>query len=125
MMMCSEKCPMGANCPNRGPPIFAAATVQGSLSVDGDPIDVDAIVASLAATLGVDTSLLVLSDETARRRDAFELSFTIFADPTDLEALQKAMERPDLMSAMASDLASKGVSAIGNPYPLLMRNVRI
>lgn len=117
--MCSEKCPKGANCPNRGPPIFATASVQGSLAIEGDPNDVDAIVASLAATLGVSPSRLVVGGEAARRREALEISFTIFADPNDLEDLQEAMESPDLMSAMAADLASKGVSAIGNPCPLL------
>ena len=28
----------GANCPNRGPPIFATALVKGSLKIDGDPM---------------------------------------------------------------------------------------
>ena len=89
--------------------------VSGSLEIEGDPDDVNAIIESLASTLGVDMSLLVLSDDDQRRREALKVSFTIFADPNELGSLQEALDSPALVSAMTTDLESKGISAKGEP----------
>jgi hypothetical protein len=105
----------GANCPNRGPPIFATASVKGSLKIEGDPNDVDAIIASLAATLGVDPALIVLDGPVSGRRAALEVSFTIAADPNQIEGLMNALEDPGLVESMASSLAAMGVNATVTP----------
>ena len=104
----------GATCPNRGPPVFATATVKGSLAIEGDPDDLDAIVASLAAALGVDPALLTL-DESLQRRAAIEVSFSIVADPNDLADIEKGLNDPALAESMASVLAEQGISAQVTP----------
>ena len=81
----------GANCPNRGPPIFATASVKGSLKIEGDPNDVDAIIASLAATLGLDPALIVLDGPVTGRRASLEVTFTIQADTNEIEALMLSL----------------------------------
>jgi hypothetical protein len=108
--------PTGATCPNRGPPIFATSTLKGSLAIQGDPEDVDAIVASLAEALGVDPALLTLDDDTsAARRAALEISFSILADPNDLADLEKGLNDPSLTQSMASTLAGMGINATVTP----------
>lgn len=44
------------------------------------------------------------------------MSFTIFADPNELGSLQESLDSPALVSAMTTDLESKGVSAKGEPF---------
>ena len=105
----------GANCPNRGPPVFATALVKGSLKIDGDPNDVDAIIASLAATLGLDPALIVLDGPVTGRRASLEVTFTIQADPNEIEGLMTALEDPSLVEAMAGSLAAMGVNATVTP----------
>jgi ABC-type cobalamin/Fe3+-siderophores transport system ATPase subunit len=91
--------------------------VKGSLKIEGDPNDVDAIIASLAATLGIDPALIVLDEPVTGRRAgaALEVTFTIQADPNEIEGLMSALEDPNLVEAMAGSLAAMGVNASVTP----------
>ena len=91
--------------------------MKGSLKIEGDPNDVDAIIASLAATLGIDPALIVLDEPVTGRRAgaALEVTFTIQADPNEIEGLMSALEDPNLVEAMAGSLAAMGVNASVTP----------
>ena len=111
-----QKCPKSAQCPNRGPPIFETSVIEVSLSIEGDPDDLDAIVASLAASLGIDPSLIVVGDVTeVQRRGSLQIFLQIFAGQDSTESIANAVSSPDLVSALASDLASKNISASVTP----------
>ena len=107
-----QQCPKSAQCPNKGPPIFDNSAVEGNLALDGDPNDLDAIIASLAATLGVDPASLVLGEiSESSRRASLQIAFELFADQSELEALSAALSSPDLMDALAANLASQNITA--------------
>ena len=63
-----QQCPKSARCPNHGPLVFDTSVIEGSLAIEGDLKDLDAMIASLAASLGIDPSLIVLSDVAAVQR---------------------------------------------------------
>ena len=109
-----QACPMTATCPKRGPPVFKEAAIEGSLSIAGDIDDMDAILESLAATLGVDPSMIVLGDVSEARRGQLEISFQIFADESFVEAISQNMG-DGLMESLASNLAKAGVNATISP----------
>jgi len=89
--------------------------VKSTLTIEGDPNDVDAIIASLAATLGIDPALIVLDAPVTGRRAALEVSFSIQVDPDEVEGLMSALEDPSLVEAMAGSLAAMGVNASVTP----------
>lgn len=101
----------GANCPNRGPPIFATATVSSSLAISGDLTPRQALDA-LAKSLGIDPALIQQSDDAGTgRRAAQEISFSILADPNKIDALFTALQDPSLANSMVAALANMGVNA--------------
>ena len=87
--------------------------MKGSLAIEGDPDDLEAIVASLTAALGVDPSMLTLDE--AKRRAALEVSFSILADPNDLADLENGLSDLKLVESMASALAEMGINATVTP----------
>ena len=89
--------------------------MKSTLTIEGDPNDVDAIIASLAATLGIDPALIVLDAPVTGRRAALEVSFSIQVDPDEVEGLMSALEDPSLVEAMAGSLAAMGVNASVTP----------
>jgi hypothetical protein len=107
-----QLCPKSAKCPQQGPPIFDNS-IEGNLVLDGDRNDLEAIVTSLAALLGVDPASLVLGEEIfeSGRRAVLQFSFEIFADESELEALSAALSSPDLMDALAAKLGKKNITA--------------
>ena len=105
----------GANCPNRGPPIFATAAVSSSLAISGDMTPRQALDA-LAKSLGIDPALIQQSDDAGTgRRAAQEISFSILADPNEIDALFTALEDPSLANSMAAVLADMGINATVTP----------
>jgi hypothetical protein len=76
---------------------------------------VDAIIQSLAASLGLDPALIVLDNSVTGRRAAFEVSFTISADPSEIEGLMNALEDPGLVESMVSSLSVMGINATVTP----------
>ena len=105
----------GANCPNRGPPIFATAAVSSSLAISGDMTPRQALDA-LAKSLGIDPALIQQSDDAGTgRRAAQEISFSILADPNEIDALFTALEDPSLANSMAAALADMGINATVTP----------
>eukprot|EP00961_Rhodomonas_salina_P255539 3453574-Rhodomonas_salina.5 len=76
-------CPASAQCPNQGPPIFVASSMDATIVLDlGDEDDMALIIEAVAELLGVDPSQVELSAfedwgpaTTARR--ASTTSFTI------------------------------------------------
>lgn len=106
-----QQCPKSARCPNRGPPIFDNSAIEGNLVLDGDPNDLDAIIASLAASLGVDLASLVLGKISSSRRAALQISFELFAGKAELEELSAFLSSPNLMDALAANLAQQNITA--------------
>jgi len=105
----------GANCPNRGPPIFATAAVSSSLAISGDMTPRQALDA-LAKSLGIDPALIQQSDNAGTgRRAVQEISFSILADPNEIDALFTALEDPSLANSMAAALADMGINATVTP----------
>jgi len=110
-MLDCKKCPASAQCPNKGPPVFETSAVKGSLEIEGDPNNLDAIVASLAKSLGVDPSKLVLGEIKLARRGSLQIQFQIFVDEKDVSSLSEKLASDDLVSALADNLASMNISA--------------
>ena len=109
-----QACPMTATCPKRGLPVFTQAAIEGSLSIDGDISNMDAIVRSLAAALGVDQSMIVLGDVAKARRGQYQISFQIFADESLAEAISQNMGN-SFMDSFTANLAKEGVTATITP----------
>jgi hypothetical protein len=110
-----QACPMTATCPNRGPPVFEkAAAIEGSLSIVGDSSDVDDIVRSLAASLGVEASIIVLGDVSEARRGQLKLFFQIFADESTAEEILRRMD-DGFMKTFTANLAEAGINATITP----------
>jgi hypothetical protein len=109
-----QACPMTTTCPKRGPPLFKQAAIEGSLSIDGDISNMEAIVRSLAAALGVDQSMIVLGDVGKARRGQYQISFQIFADDSLAEAISQNMG-DNFMSSFTSKLLEEGVTATITP----------
>ena len=102
------KCPKSAMCPGGGPPIFDAQTVQSSIDLpdfppgSGDPEQL--ALEALAACLGVDKALIVLSGNGARRAT---VQFQIHASSEEMLRITAALEDPDSVSAgMSAQLAA-------------------
>jgi len=110
-MLDCKKCPASAQCPNKGPPVFETSGVKGALEINGDPDDLDSIIASLAASLGLDPSKIVLGDIKTARRGPLQIEFQIFADADDVSALSEKLASDDLVSALASNLAAMNITA--------------
>jgi hypothetical protein len=110
-----QACPMTATCPNRGPPVFEkAAAIGGSLSIAGDSSDMDGIVRSLAASLGVDPSFIVVGDVSEARRGQLKLFFQIFADESTAEEISQRMG-DGFMKSFTANLAVAGINATITP----------
>ena len=110
-----QACPMTATCPNRGPPVFEkAAAIEGSLSIAGDSSDMDGIVRSLAASLGVDPSFIVVGDVSEARRGQLKLFFQIFADESTAEEISQRMG-DGFMKSFTANLAVAGINATITP----------
>jgi hypothetical protein len=109
-----QACPMTATCPKRGLPVFKQAAIEGSLSIDGDISNMDAIGRSLAATLGVDPSMIVLGDVAKARRGQLQISFQIFADESLAEAISQNLGG-SFMTSFTANLAKAGVNATITP----------
>ena len=137
-----QKCPASAICPNGGPPIFDRSFVQSSVSIDCDPNDVDAVKESLAASLGIDPSKMILDsidtgaaatrrsspheslpegftlrNSGSRRAQAVPLtiSYRVFADAAAIEEIKSKLAQGDtLRSALSSQLEMRGVPAVVN-----------
>ena len=110
-----QVCPTSAVCPNQGPPVFQTSSIGGILSIDADPNDQEAIIASLAKTLGVDPALLVIESVDVRERRAgqsLEIAFKIYASADEASKLQEVLDSPDFVSSMSSSLAANNVSAV-------------
>jgi hypothetical protein len=109
-----QACPMTATCPKRGLPVFKQAAIEGSLSIDGDISNMDAIGRSLAAALGVDPSMIVLGDVAKARRGHLQISFQIFADESLAEAISQNLGG-SFMTSFTANLAKAGVNATITP----------
>jgi hypothetical protein len=110
-----QVCPQTATCPNRGPPVFEqAAAIEGSLLIDGDISDMDAIVRALAASLGVDPSMIVLGDVSKVRRGQLKIAFKIFADESTAKEISQSMGG-GFMESLTANLAKAGVNATITP----------
>ncbi len=105
-----QACPMRTTCPKRGPPVFKQADIEGSLSIDGDISNMDAVVRSLAAALGVDQSKIVLGDVVKARRGQYQISFQIFADDSLAEVISQNMG-DIFMNSFTAKLVEEGVTA--------------
>ena len=91
--------------------MFETALVEGSLEIQGDMSDLDAIITALALQLGVDPSEIELGElPGSNRRSALEISFRIYAEPQRMASLSDAILSSSLVSSLASDLQSRNIS---------------
>jgi hypothetical protein len=99
-----KKCPNSAVCPGGGPPLFGTQAVESSLTLpdfppgSGDPKEL--ALQALAELLGIDTSLIVLSD-IARR--ATTVAFRIYGSPEEISRVTSALADP---SSLATGLSA-------------------
>ena len=96
--------------------MFETALVEGSLEIQGDMSDLDAIITALALQLGVDPSEIELGElPGSNRRSALEISFRIYAEPQRMASLSDAILSSSLVSSLASDLQSRNITAAVTP----------